>query len=505
MFFSAPTVIRSLFTARTRFDELRQCVARHPQRGLDMSTKDIVHLHHVNEIRSSVARYCQRIIILSVLMMAPRSIGADSSSPAWANPEADIREAEAAGTAIQAKLVELRAEYAGVIRDRKRAFLATVYNDNLDAKTIAERVSIFASAETRANDLESALSEHEHRLADTMATVDRLKEKVATEMSELKALAEPTAEAASKPARRASADEAKRPSAPVGNLAANYLTTALSKPVTSVSSGSKVKVSGTAAVGDVEVPESTRSSTAVRPATAESVTEKPVSTAEEPTAVEPTASKPDTIAEPEAPATPIAATIQAPATSAPEKSSTSGLLIDDFNTGAQMNRLGGRISIYERSPSSAMFGFVDDVIQGKSSAALSIEFDKQQYGGPHGTGGWCGFYSILKDETTGQYTDASAYEYLSFWVKSDSDVENFVIGLADKRWEVIGDSYKSRNVTSYVDDGKLGPTWKKARIPLREFRIERAQLAAVSICFETSCFSDGGARGIVYIDDLRFE
>ncbi len=91
------------------------------------------------------------------------------------------------------------------------------------------------------------------------------------------------------------------------------------------------------------------------------------------------------------------------------------------------------------------------------------------------------------------------------WVRGDVGDENFVVCLADKYWHNIGDSLKSRLVTSYTENKKLGVDWQKIKIPLKTYPLNLTELASLSIGFDSMCFEDGSGQGTVYIDNISFE
>ncbi len=182
-----------------------------------------------------------------------------------------------------------------------------------------------------------------------------------------------------------------------------------------------------------------------------------------------------------------------------------GLLIDDFESRSGINKLGNRTNTFERSPSLILYYYPMDVVEDQETDVLKLTYDKQNSGGPNNRGGWCGYYTMLKNETTGEYLDGTKYQYLTFWTRGESGTENFVIGLADKRWESLDDSFKSGKITSYTDDTSLGTKWKKIKIPLSVFSVNFSNLAVLAISFESVCFIEGGGRGSVFIDHLKFE
>jgi len=178
------------------------------------------------------------------------------------------------------------------------------------------------------------------------------------------------------------------------------------------------------------------------------------------------------------------------------------LVIDDFESGAG-NKLGGRTSVYQKEPSRAIAITTGNVFYGQSGKALMIKYDKKGSGGPYGKGGWCGYYTLLKQGN--QYFDASKYKAITFYVRGENGGENFVVGTADKHWDMLGDSVKSRPIGEYLELGKITTDWQKAIIPLEEFFIDHKQFSAISICFENDLYPGGEARGTIYIDSLSFE
>lgn len=176
-------------------------------------------------------------------------------------------------------------------------------------------------------------------------------------------------------------------------------------------------------------------------------------------------------------------------------------LIDDFEK--EGNLIGGRSNTYEKEPSRALALRVTEENFGGTGRALMIKYDKKAEGGPYGTGGWCGYYTMLR--SGGKYFDATAYKTITFQVKGAEGGENFKVGLADKHWEELGDSVKSEEIGKYLPEGKVTKNWQKASIPLDVFFLEYKEIASLAICFEGECFSTGAAKGTVYIDDLKLE
>ena len=185
------------------------------------------------------------------------------------------------------------------------------------------------------------------------------------------------------------------------------------------------------------------------------------------------------------------------------------LLIDDFNDSEARNSLGNRANVYERDPSSAVSKFSNDTVNETSSGVLELTFRKMNQGGPYGRGGWCGYYTSLKNEQENSYIDASEYGYISLWAKGKTGGENFAIGVADRHWDELGDSVKANQILLYSENTKnhqtLPDEWTYFRVPLGVFNVNKANLASISINFESFCFADGQGQGTVYIDDLALE
>ncbi len=176
-------------------------------------------------------------------------------------------------------------------------------------------------------------------------------------------------------------------------------------------------------------------------------------------------------------------------------------LIDDFED-QTANKVGGRSNTYVMAPSRALAVKVTTGMHG-GAKALMLKFDKKGKGGPYDSGGWCGYYTMVK--TGPRYFDATAYQAITFWVKGAAGDENFMVGLADKHWDEVGDSVKSEEIGKYLPSAKVTTEWQKATVPLSAFMLEKKELASAAICFEGSLFPGGEGKGTVYIDDMMFE
>ena len=177
------------------------------------------------------------------------------------------------------------------------------------------------------------------------------------------------------------------------------------------------------------------------------------------------------------------------------------LLIDDFDAGSA-NKLGGTSNTYVMEPSKSLALRVKENPH-NGVGALMIKYDKKGVGGPQNSGGWCGYYTLLRTGT--RFLDATPYQSLTFWVRGQMGEENFVVGLADRHWDEVGDSVKSEPIGQYLPERKLTSQWQKATIPLSTFFVDLKQLASIAVCFEGSIFPGGTGKGTVYIDDLMLE
>jgi len=176
-------------------------------------------------------------------------------------------------------------------------------------------------------------------------------------------------------------------------------------------------------------------------------------------------------------------------------------LIDDFEK--EGNLVGGKSNTYEKEPSKALAMRIPEEHFGSAGRALMIKYDKKAEGGAYGTGGWCGYYTMLR--SGGKYFDITPYKAMTFQVKGVKGGENFKIGIADKHWEELGDSIKSEEILKYLPEGKITTDWQKATVPLEVFFLDKKEIASIAFCFEGDCFPTGAAKGTVYIDDLKLE
>ncbi len=197
------------------------------------------------------------------------------------------------------------------------------------------------------------------------------------------------------------------------------------------------------------------------------------------------------------------------------------LMVDNFEgPGGLKNTLDNRANVFLKAPSKAMVSVQNSSIQGKKTQVLMIRYEKKQTGGPFDGGGWAGYYTLLKSPgalvaptpenpnpalAPEKYLDASGYKALTFQVRGEKGTENFVIGLSDQHWDLVGDSVKSQEIGKYLPAGKLTTEWQKATIPFDEFFVDYTRLSGISVVFEGDLFPATGSTGKIYLDDIALE
>lgn len=202
-------------------------------------------------------------------------------------------------------------------------------------------------------------------------------------------------------------------------------------------------------------------------------------------------------------------------------SAVSLLMVDNFEgPGGLKNTLDNRANVFLKAPSKAMVSVQNGVIQGKKTQVLMVRYEKKQTGGPFDGGGWAGYYTLLKSPgalvaptsenpnpklAPEKYLDASGYKALTFQVRGETGKENFVIGLSDQHWDLVGDSVKSQEIGKYLPAGKLTTEWQKATIPFDEFFVDYTRLSGISVVFDGDLFPVAGSAGKIYLDDIALE
>lgn len=173
------------------------------------------------------------------------------------------------------------------------------------------------------------------------------------------------------------------------------------------------------------------------------------------------------------------------------------LTIDDFQGVMTKNSLGLRANVFSQEPSKAQFVVTDDVRDGKPNKVLKVKYRKELHGGPYDSGGWCGYYTILKSDKG--YFNASGFTNITFWVRGETGNESFTCGLADKHWEEVGDSVKTEEAGKYLPTGKISKDWQKFTLPLYDVLVDYTELASFALVFEKN------GEGLIYVDDIQLE
>jgi len=188
-----------------------------------------------------------------------------------------------------------------------------------------------------------------------------------------------------------------------------------------------------------------------------------------------------------------------PAEQPQEEANVNAFFIDRMETGK--NLLGGRCAPYWRPPSKIMMS--KGIEYGRKNSGLRLTYKQVNVGGAYGQGGWCGYYTLLVRDD--RYFDASAYTFLTFWVRGENGGERFQVGVADKQLGMIEDNVKSKPIEEYLPAKKVTTEWQKAVIPLNDMFVDYNLVHSISINFEASLFDADENNGTVYIDDLAFE
>ncbi len=184
------------------------------------------------------------------------------------------------------------------------------------------------------------------------------------------------------------------------------------------------------------------------------------------------------------------------------------VVIDDFEGSEVENRLGAKVNIFVQNPSRVMISR-DRMTRGNgTSHAILLAYDKKKEGGLYNEGGWCGYYTLLKQMRNNEedcYFDATPFNAITFQVRGEKGDESFIVGLADRHWDKVGDSLKSSNIGQYLPAGRITTDWQQARIPLDTYFLDRGKLSSITIAFESSCFADGSGSGRIWLDDMALE
>jgi hypothetical protein len=183
------------------------------------------------------------------------------------------------------------------------------------------------------------------------------------------------------------------------------------------------------------------------------------------------------------------------------------ILIDDFEKGVRTNLLGGKTQGDEEFPGGCLASFAGDegFVFGSRGYSLKLDYDVAI------PGSFSYYWSTLGPPVQGQNVseplNLQDYQYLSFWVRSDRKMPQFVVEIHEDtdgdRLFTLGKDVVSRAlVLAYVPVRDL-TQWQKVVIPFSRFRqIEKwSRILEIAFIFENQL---GSEKGTVYIDDILF-
>lgn len=160
---------------------------------------------------------------------------------------------------------------------------------------------------------------------------------------------------------------------------------------------------------------------------------------------------------------------------------------------SHVNSLGGKYNVFMRNPSWAR-SYLDPGTH-RPSSAHSLRFTAHR-----AAQGFCGIWFDFYpgSESPVRYVDASAYRYLSFWIKGEKGGEDVDITLKDSTWRAHEDSNPTRPLHAYLPQG-ASTGWQQVRIPLRDFQgLDATKL--FNLVFVIT--REGDHR--FYVDDIGF-
>jgi hypothetical protein len=169
------------------------------------------------------------------------------------------------------------------------------------------------------------------------------------------------------------------------------------------------------------------------------------------------------------------------------------LLVWHFEQGIT-NGWGGQYNAFMREPSWARTYLDPSITRSSPGHSLRITAYREAEGF---CGLWIDFYP--GSEAPRRYLDASAYRYLSFWIKGQKGGEDFDVELTDEAGVENEDSRPRRPLHAYLPQG-VTTQWQEVVIPLIDFRgLNRRRLVHMSL----SITKPGDYR--FYLDDIAFK
>lgn len=172
------------------------------------------------------------------------------------------------------------------------------------------------------------------------------------------------------------------------------------------------------------------------------------------------------------------------------RSSSVAMTVENFDSDERTTRRGSLYNTFQRAPSSAVATATRDHRVGDDGRSLKISYQKDPRG-------WCGLWMRFVPEN--KVLDATAYRYLTFYVKGQRGGEDFDVGLSwDRAWSEDRDAKPVGNIRDFLPNG-VTDRWQKVRIPLSQaLGLDLNVMSGFAvICREGS--SD------IYIDEIRLE
>jgi hypothetical protein len=142
---------------------------------------------------------------------------------------------------------------------------------------------------------------------------------------------------------------------------------------------------------------------------------------------------------------------------------TRELMVWDFDH-SLVNPLGGEYNVFHKDPSQARTYLDSAEPLGKAGHSLRITAHREPQGF---CGVWFDFHA--QSAIPQRFLDASAYRYLSFWVKDEKGGEDFDITLKDDTWRRHPDTNPTRPLHAYLSQGPADQ-WQEVLIPLADFK-----------------------------------
>ncbi len=178
------------------------------------------------------------------------------------------------------------------------------------------------------------------------------------------------------------------------------------------------------------------------------------------------------------------------------------LMLHDFEKELPWNNLDNRSGSFQKAPTSCNVGikkYKDRKTHQLqfSRHYLKIEYSKKAKGGPRETGGWCGWYTIIKKDDD-KYKDLTDYNFIRFYYKPETGKEDFTIGLADKRWDKLQDSLHLQSPLKDFITKKFKSGWMEVIVPFYEFDgLDFELMSSFAVIFKPG-------NGIILVDNILF-